>query len=108
MRLTGRDPGSQRLDRLRAFQRLNLALLIDAQHQGFRRRVQVEADDVPQLAHEVGIAAELERLDAMGLEIVALARSDAPSPDSPAAASPTCARSSASRPRASSAASHSR
>src|SRR2546430_6169060 len=29
MRLPGRDPGSQRQDRLRAVQRLNLALLID-------------------------------------------------------------------------------
>jgi hypothetical protein len=52
---------------------LNLALLIDAQDQGFRRRVHIQPDDVPQLAHKVRIAAELEGFDAMGLQDCALA-----------------------------------
>jgi hypothetical protein len=60
MRLAHRHPRPQRQDRLGAIQRLNLALLIDAQHQGLRRRVQIEADNVPQFAHEFRIAAELK------------------------------------------------
>ena len=82
VRLPRRHPWPQGQDRLRAIEGLNLALLIDAQHQRLRGRIQIEADDVPQLAHEVRIAAELEGLRPMGLQIVPLARSDAPSPDS--------------------------
>src|SRR5262245_63309887 len=70
MRLARRHPWPERQDRLRAVERLNLTLLIDAQHERLRGRIQIEADDVSQLAHEIRIPAELERLDAMGLQIV--------------------------------------
>src|SRR5439155_19864069 len=43
MGLAGRDSGPQRQDWLRAIQRLNLALLVNAQHQGFRWGIQIEA-----------------------------------------------------------------
>ena len=39
-------------ERLGAFQGLDLALLVDAQHQRLVRRMEVEADDVPDLLGE--------------------------------------------------------
>src|SRR3954469_4079505 len=50
---------------LGAVERLDLRLLIDRQHHGMRRRVDIEADDVPEPGHEVGIVGELEAADAM-------------------------------------------
>ena len=48
-----------RQDRRRAVQRLDLGLLVHAQHDGALGRVQVEADDVSDLGHELRIAASL-------------------------------------------------
>lgn len=39
--------GTHRQQRPRPVQRLNLRLLIHAQHQRFVRRIQVQADDIP-------------------------------------------------------------
>jgi hypothetical protein len=66
----------ERQARLRAIQRLNLALFIvlkarlrrDAQHQRAVRRVHVEADDVRHLLLEHRVARHLEPLDEMRLE----------------------------------------
>ena len=55
--------GPHRQRRLRAIKRLNLGLFIHAQHQGPLRWVQIEPDDIGQLAVELGVAAELEALD---------------------------------------------
>ena len=57
----------ERQHRLRAFQRLNLALLVDAQHDGVIGWIEVEADDVPDLVDEQRIGRKLETLGAMRL-----------------------------------------
>ncbi len=54
--------------RLGAVERLDLALLIDAQHQRLVRRVQIEADDIGDLLLELRVVGDLERLDEMRLE----------------------------------------
>ncbi len=59
-------PGQHREDRLAAAQRLNLALLIHAQHQGMMRRIQVQAHDVAHLVDQQRIIGQLERFAAMG------------------------------------------
>jgi len=46
----------QRQPRLRAVKRLDLRFLVDAEHDRMRRRIDVEADDVPQFRHELGVA----------------------------------------------------
>ncbi|HSB68840.1 MAG TPA: hypothetical protein VLT62_05870 [Candidatus Methylomirabilis sp.] len=51
-------PGAQRQQGLRPVQRLDPRLLIDAEHQGILRRVQVQADDVEELGLEVGIGMD--------------------------------------------------
>ena len=51
---------TQRQDRLRSFQCLNLAFLVDAQHHSVVRRIQVEADDVSDLLDEKGVVGQLE------------------------------------------------
>ena len=85
-------------DRLRAVQRLDLALLVHAQHQRLVRRVQVQADHVAQLLDELLVAAELEGLGQVGLEAVLRARCAARWPRSRPAPPPSCACSSASPP----------
>ena len=50
---------------LGAFQGLDLRLLIHGQHQGLRRRIQIQADHVPGLAREVGVRGNLELAAAM-------------------------------------------
>ena len=77
MGLTGRNAGPQRQHRLGAVERLHLRLFVDAEHQRPIGRMQIDADHVAQLLDEVRIATELERLDAMRLQIRARARSDA-------------------------------
>ena len=66
---------------LGAVERLDLRLLVDRQHHGMGRRVDIEADDVPELGHELGIVRELEAADAMRRQAVrppdALDRGDA-------------------------------
>jgi len=72
VRHAGRKPRPHREDRLRAVQRLDLRLLVDAQHQRPLRWVEVEPHDVGQLAAELQILAELERLDSVRLQPVLL------------------------------------
>ena len=57
----------ERQNRLRAFQRLNLALLVDAQHDSVIGRIEVEANDVPDLVNQQRISRGLEALGAMRL-----------------------------------------
>src|SRR5262249_8327662 len=64
LRLT-RAHGQQRL---RAIQGLDLALLVDAQHQRPVRRIQVQPDNVPDLLNEQGVFRQLEGLGAMRLQ----------------------------------------
>src|SRR3954463_5577963 len=51
---------------------LDLALLVDRQHHGMSRRVDVEPDNVTQLRHELGVGGELKAADAMRLKAVRL------------------------------------
>ena len=57
-----RHARQHRQDRLCTVERLDLALLVDAEHQRAVRRRQIEAYDVADLVHEVRIARQLERL----------------------------------------------
>src|ERR1700720_2281309 len=57
--------GPHRKDRLATAQRLNLTLLIHAQHQRMMRRVHVQADDVSHLVDQQGIVGLLKGLAAM-------------------------------------------
>src|SRR6267378_8707939 len=61
-------PQSQRQKRLRALERLYLALLINTQHQRMIRRIEVQADDVAHLLDEERVARELEALRAVRLQ----------------------------------------
>jgi hypothetical protein len=61
-------PGRQGQDRLRAIQRLDLALLVHAKHQRLQRRVQVQPDDVAHLVDEQRVRGELISFGAMGLK----------------------------------------
>ena len=61
-------PGGHRQDRLSAIQRLDLALLVYTEHNRFRRRIEVEADDVARLLDELRIRRELEGLLPMRLK----------------------------------------
>ena len=56
----------ERQHRLHAFQRLNLALFVDAQHDGVIGWIEVEADDVP-ACRQTRIGGKLEALGAMRL-----------------------------------------
>jgi hypothetical protein len=66
---------------LSAVERLNLALLVDREHDGMVRRIDVEPDDVMQLGGELRIVGELELANAMRLQTMgtpdALNRTDA-------------------------------
>jgi hypothetical protein len=53
-------PRPHRQTRLGAVEGLDLALLVDRQHHGMGRRVDVQPDGVPDLGGEMGIARELE------------------------------------------------
>jgi hypothetical protein len=54
--------------RLRALERLALALLVDADDQRVVGRTQVQADDVAQLLDEERVVGQLEALGAVGLQ----------------------------------------
>lgn len=54
--------------RLTAIERLDLRLLVDAQHQRMRRRRDVETDNVTHLGDEVGIGRQLEGIQPMRLQ----------------------------------------
>ena len=62
-----RHARQHRQDRLCAVERLDLALLVDTEHQRAVRRRQIEAYDVADLVHEQRIAGELEGLRAVRL-----------------------------------------
>ena len=53
---------------LGAIERLNLALLVDRQHDGVRRWIDIEADDVAQLVDELRVVGELEPSPAVRLQ----------------------------------------
>src|SRR5579859_1928705 len=59
---------TQRQNRLGAIERLDLALLVSAQHQYPFRRVQIQADDVTHLLDQLRISRQLERLRSMWLQ----------------------------------------
>jgi len=62
----------QRQARLGAIEGLDLTFLVDAQHQRFVRGIEIKPDDVVEFFDKVFVAAELEGLDEMGLEVVLL------------------------------------
>lgn len=66
------DAGPQRQQGLRPVEGLDLALLVDAQDQSFVGRIQIQADHIAQLLHELLVPAEFERLDQMRFEVVML------------------------------------
>jgi hypothetical protein len=59
---------AHRQQRLRAVQGLDLALLVQAQHQRLVRRIQVQPDDIAHLLDEQRVARELEGLAPMRLQ----------------------------------------
>ncbi len=59
------EPRTQREHRCGAVERLDLGLLVDAEHEGRVGRVDVEAHDVADLVHEERVGRELEGLDQM-------------------------------------------
>jgi len=61
-------PWTHRQQRLRAIEGLDLALLIDADHQRLVGRIEIEPDDVAHLLDELRIGGELERLRPMRLQ----------------------------------------
>ena len=70
--IMGHGAGTARLHRqarLGAVERLDLALLVDRQHHGMRRRIDIQPDDVLDLRGEVGIGRELENLDEVGAAV---------------------------------------
>jgi hypothetical protein len=60
----------QRQARLRAVERLDLRLLVDRQHDGVRRRVDIKPDDVAQLGGEVRVGGQFELPHPMRLQPV--------------------------------------
>jgi hypothetical protein len=60
--------GQHRQDRRGAVERLDLGLLVDAQHDGAFRRCQVEPDDVADLVDEQRILGQLPSLLAVRLQ----------------------------------------
>ncbi len=62
--------GLERQAGLGAVERLDLALLVDREHDGMARWFEIEADDVAQLLGELRVLRELERAQAMGLQLV--------------------------------------
>ena len=62
----GGQPGPHRQCWLGAVTRLNLRLLVHAQHQRALGQVQVKPGDIGQLEVELGVAAELESLPRWG------------------------------------------
>src|SRR5262249_3064225 len=72
MCLAFRDARSHREQRLGPIERLDLALLIHAQHQSFIGWIQVQSDNIPNLLAESWIFAELELLHTVRLQSVKL------------------------------------
>jgi hypothetical protein len=63
-------PGIPRQHRIRSIQGLNSRFLIDAEHRGVRRRVQIQADDIGCLRLEVRIVRSHVGLDPIWLQSV--------------------------------------
>src|SRR5688572_23013627 len=72
MSLAFRQAGAQRKNWRGAIERLDLALLIDAQDQCAVGRVQVEAHDVAYFFFELRIVGQFEAFHTMRLDVVAL------------------------------------
>lgn len=70
MRLRGGQAWTQGKNGSGSLQRLDTAFLVDAQHNGVRRRVHVQSDDISELFRKVRVATELERADPMRLQLV--------------------------------------
>jgi len=70
VRLPGRHARTKWKDRGSPLQGLHAAFLVDAQHDGIRRRVHVEAHDVAQFLSKQRVGTELEALNPMRLEVV--------------------------------------
>jgi hypothetical protein len=68
VRRAGRRAGQHRQRRRAAIKRLDLGLLVHAQHRGPLGRVQVQADDVSDLLDEQRVLGQLPVLDAMRLQ----------------------------------------
>ena len=66
-----RQPGPHRQDRRGPLQGLDLRFLVDAEHHGVLRRVQIQPDHVADLGLQFRIGGELERLDPPGLQVPA-------------------------------------
>ena len=96
-----RGAGQHRQDRCGAVERLDLALLIDAQHHRALGRGEVEADDVAHLVDEQRIARELPGLDAGAAAGRTRARSARPRSATARPAPPSSGSTSAWRPSAS-------
>jgi len=58
----GRQPGLHRQHRRGPVQRLDLGFLVDREHDGLVRRVQVQAHGIADLGFQFGVGGELERL----------------------------------------------
>src|SRR5437763_16497042 len=65
-----RQTGTQRQNRLRPVECLNLALLIHAQNDRFVRWIQIKPHNVTQLSGKLWVVAELERFHSMWLQFV--------------------------------------
>jgi hypothetical protein len=79
--------GTHRQDRLAAVQGLNLRLLVDAQHDGAIRGIEVETDDVSHLVDQQRVGGQLEALSAVRLKT-----EGAPDPMHRTAAQAACLR----------------
>jgi len=66
------SPGFHRQSRLSSIQRLDLTLLINAQHESFLGRVHIKANNVPQFVNELRVSAEFESFGEMRFQIVLL------------------------------------
>ena len=63
-------PGLDRQSGLGAVERLDLAFLVEREHRGMRRRIEIEADDVGELGLKAGIARPLEGPQPVRLQLV--------------------------------------
>ena len=68
VRAAGRQARTHRQQRRGAIERLDLALLVHAEHQGAIRRMQIQPDDVAHFVDEQRILRQLERLGPMRLQ----------------------------------------
>jgi len=62
--------GLQRQSRLGTVERLDLRFLVDAEHHRMRRRSDIEADNIPELGHKIGVARQLELAHPVRLQAV--------------------------------------